>query len=153
MGRLYPTRIVVSNGVERYHALVSRPGFEEVEIEVSPAVFEAINDLQREHWRLERRESRHTLHVESIEAIPHCEDALFEQDEEGDAVLAIIRGLASLPPIQRRRLVGRTLGGKSIAELARLEGCSERAIKYSIAAARKNLRKYLEKSGGGCFTL
>lgn len=146
MGRFYPTRTVVSNGVKRYRVLVRRPGFEEKEIEVSLPVFEAINALQREYWRLERRESRHTLHVESVEVIPCREDALLGQDERSEAASAIMQGLASLPPIQRRRLVGHALAGLTIADLAESEGCSERAIKYSIAAARKNLKKIIHKN-------
>lgn len=53
--------------------------------------------------------------------------------------------LWSLPEVQRRRFLLHHLEGVPVKLLARMEGCSDRASKYSLAIARKNLRKALEE--------
>ena len=52
--------------------------------------------------------------------------------------------LAEIPDKQRRRFILRHEHRMSLKEIARLEGCSERAVKYSIALAKKNLKDILE---------
>lgn len=152
VGRFYTARTVISNGIKRHYVLVRVPGRQEVEVDVSLAVLNEIDNLQKEYWKLERRESRHTLHIDNLEKLTCHEDVYFEQDEPSEDIKAIAHGLAFLSPLQRRRLVGHTLTGMSIADLAESEGCSERAIKYSIAAARRNLKKYFQKIGRSHFT-
>ncbi len=51
-----------------------------------------------------------------------------------------------LPEVQRRRFLLHYLEQVPVKVLARMEGCSDRAVKYSLALARKNLRKALERN-------
>lgn len=54
------------------------------------------------------------------------------------------RSLTMLPEAQRRRFLLHHLEGLPVKEVASLEGCSDRAVKYSLALARRNLREMLE---------
>lgn len=121
-----------------------------ISLEISIELSDALDDLQREHWRLERRESRHTVHLETIPDIylPHekhvktPEQILIERTES--EILAA--ALDQIPPIQKRRFLLRYLFEYPITDIAKIEGCSDRAIKYSISLAKKNLREILSES-------
>lgn len=116
-------------------------------LSIDEELLEVLNDLQREFWRLERRESRHSVHIENIPDIylPHerfvknPEQILIEQFESTE----IHKALHGIPDTQRRRFLLRYLLDYSIRDIAELEGCSERAVKYSIALAKNNLRGLL----------
>ncbi len=56
---------------------------------------------------------------------------------------ALWTALMGLPEVQRRRFLLHHLEQVPVKTLARIEGCSDRAIKYSLALARKNLREML----------
>lgn len=47
--------------------IVAGPGGTPVPVEVDAAVADALRDMRREAWRIERREARHTL---SLDAMP-----------------------------------------------------------------------------------
>lgn len=116
---------------------------------MSRNVYELIDDMQREHWRLERRESRHSWHIEDMREsdLPYGKHvampeqlAMQRMDDE-----ALGRALAALPEVQRRRFLLHHLEGLPVKAVARMESCSDRAVKYSLALARKNLRETLGK--------
>ena len=67
------------------------------------------------------------------------EQLLIEQLESDD----IWQAFHKIPPIQQRRFLLRHLDSIPIKQIAQIEGCSERAIKYSLALARKNLKELL----------
>lgn len=146
MGRFYERRVVEDEGGAHYLITIARTGGVD-EVEVSRDVYELIDDMQREHWRLERRESRHSWHIEDMREgdLPHEEHvvtpeqlAMRRVDDE-----ALGRALMGLPEVQRRRFLLHHLEGLPVKTVARLEGCSDRAVKYSLALARKNLREAL----------
>ena len=103
--------------------------------------------MQREYWRLERREARHSWHLEGMsegdllngECAETPEEALMRQVELAE----LRRALGKLPHVARRRFLLHHLEGLSVRTLARIEGCSDRAIKYSLALARKKLWELL----------
>ena len=119
----------------------------EVEAVVSKALYEEIVALQRELWRLERRDSRHCVHIERIPDcyLPHARETQTPEEIviQGCERDLLNRALAEIPEKQRRRLLLRHEHGLSLKEVAQLEGCSERAVKYSIALAKKNLKDIL----------
>ena len=108
---------------------------------------ELLDDLQREHWRLERRESRHVWHLEDMSESDVSSEMRAETPEQilmRKIECAELReALKSLPLVARRRFLLHHLEGLSVKALARLEGCSDRAIKYSLALARKKLQERL----------
>jgi RNA polymerase sigma factor (sigma-70 family) len=147
MGRFYEKRLELD--AEKYRCFVSitQTNSQRVEIEVTKPVYDALDDLQRDHWRQERSESRHTCHIEMMREseLPHYkyskdpEQLLIEQIEATE----IQQALHSLPLIQQKRFLLRHLIGLTIKQIAQLEGCSERAVKYSLKLARENLREML----------
>lgn len=147
MARFYDGYIVGSGQDLSYFVMVMNSSGCLEEVEVSRRVFDEINELQREFWRIERKEARHSVH---LDAIPECylpqdrlgkssEQVFFEQIESAEIEAA----LARIPAIQRRRFLMRYLMGLTVRQIADLEGCSPRAILFTLSAARKNLRGIL----------
>ncbi len=149
--RFYVTRVDSFCGKIRHYALVEIPGRAPIEVEISPAVFHALEDMQKEYWRLERRESRHTLHLSNIELLDGCSDIYFPSADNNTGSENVYLALSSVPETQRRRLLLHAIAGLNVHQISEMEGCSERAIRYSLTAARRNLKKHLEKSRNGDF--
>ena len=55
------------------------------------------------------------------------------------------KAIAQLPEIQRRRILLYYFGGYTYEQIAQMEGCRHPAIIKSVAAAERNLKKYLSK--------
>ena len=53
-----------------YRIVVGTPDGKRVEIDLPRRVFEEIEELQREFWRTERREARHSLSLASMDEGP-----------------------------------------------------------------------------------
>ena len=53
------------------------------------------------------------------------------------------KAISKLPELQRRRLVLYYFGGYTYEQIARIEGCSKVAVKYTIDKAIDTLKKYL----------
>lgn len=146
MSRFYDTSVAECGCAPSYRVSIATP-HGKVDISVSETLHEEINALQREFWRTERRESRHTLHIEQMNDcdLPHArlvkspEQLLIERLEAEE----LQRAIRSIPAIQQRRFLLRYAIGLPIKRIAQIEGCSERAVKYSLALARRNLREIL----------
>lgn len=126
--------------------IVACPGGTPVPVEVDAAVADALRDMRREAWRIERREARHTLGLDAMG------QSAASTGPESDPVLNLLgrrrtdeltAALAQLPAVQLRRLLVHAVARLPIREIARREGCSERAVKYSLARARKRMRGIL----------
>lgn len=121
------------------------PGGIYVSVAVEREVKEALDDLQREWWRIERREARHTLSLDAmlplimVDASAGSESLLLEKH----AAKQLASAVSMLSPVQARRLLMHELSLLPIREIAEREGCSERAVKYSLNKARKKLREIL----------
>ncbi len=126
--------------------IVVGPGGSRVVVEVAEAVADALEDMQREAWRVERREARHTL---SLDAMGAFVAVAGPESEPASGLLGrcrtdeLVAALAQLPAVQLRRLLMHAVAQLSVKEIARREGCSERAVKYSLARARKKMREIL----------
>ena len=142
MGRFYEQNPSMTT------VLVRRPNGTSKSVEVSKSVYTALEDMQREYWRTERREARHTLSLDAMEtqiAIAEVGSDPVERliDEYNRRCLA--RALSSLSTIQLRRFLMHAVAQVSIKEIAAQESCSERAVKYSLSKARKKMRKVLSR--------
>lgn len=51
------------------------------------------------------------------------------------------KAIAQLPEIQRRRILLYYFGGYTYEQIAQMEYCTKRAVKFSVDAALKNLRE------------
>ena len=121
-----------------------------ISVEVTGEVADALRDMQREAWRIERREARHTLSLDAMGTFvasagpePEPEFALLSKCRTSELVAA----LAQLPAVQLHRLLMHAVAQLSIREIARREACSERAVKYSLARARRRMRALLTDEG------
>ena len=147
MGRFYRKRIENTRSDNRYFIAVGNHGSSWEEVEVSKRLFDVIEELQREIWRLDRRESRHSNHSELFfdDDLPASfqvrgpEEILIQKLESK----ILYAALKQLPTAQQRRFLLHTLAEIPIKQIAFLEGCSPRAVKYSLALAKKNLQKIL----------
>ena len=110
------------------------------------AVAGALEDMRREAWRIERREARHTLGLDAMGT------SVASTGPESDPGIALMRrcrtdelaaALSRLPAVQLRRFLMHAVAQLPVREIARREGCSERAVKYSLARARRRMRALL----------
>ena len=113
------------------------------EVEVTEEIGNMILDSRRQESNLDRKERYHCYSSDAAE---------FEGEEYADADTPesllgrqmesrqIADTLAGMPEIQRRRLL-LYAEGKSLREIARIEGVDHKAIKKSIEAARKYFKK------------
>ena len=125
---------------------VAGPGGASILVEVDSTVAGALEDMRREAWRIERREARHTL---SLDAMGTC-TAVADERMSPEAVLmrrcdsdGLLKTLTLLSPVQLRRLLMHAVAQVPVKEIAARERCSERAIKYSLARARRQMRALL----------
>ena len=132
--------------------IVSLPEGGSVRVEVTREVMDALDDLQREWWRIERREARHVLHIELMPAsmVPADQtdgpEVLMLRKQVADEVR---RAVETLSEKEARRLVLYAVEGVPVKRIAQKEGCSERAVKYSLAHAKRKLRKLLGRTNNG----
>ena len=77
-----------------YRVVVRTPDGKRVEIDLPRRVFEEIEELQREFWRTERREARHSLSLASMD-----EAAFSESNPEKDPERVLVERLESAPSV------------------------------------------------------
>lgn len=144
--RQYKRETTDGEGSGKCAVVISVPGKKGIRVEISTKIMDVLDDLQREWWRLERRESRHVLHLElmSESMLPANLTDTPERHIIRRYTAEVLReALSSLSSKQARRLLLHAVEGIPIKEIARREDCSERAIKYSIAQAKKKMRDLL----------
>ena len=147
MTRIYGMRVEGTPDRPIYSIIIDKGNGYSIEEVVSETIFSEIQELQREIWRLDRRESRHCVHLENVPDcfLPH--EKLVDTPE-----CVVIRKMESellesallrLSEKQRRRFVLRYVYDWSIKRIARYERCSDRSIKYSLSLAKRNLKSAL----------
>lgn len=143
----YKTYSIQDLSGEQFFAIVELPTGEFATVEISKDLKEALDDLQREYWKYEKREQRHTVHIENIPEALLPREALHESPESAYLrklqTARVIDAFLQIPEKQRRRMIMRYCLDYSVKKIARIECCSDRAIKYSIALAKKNLKNIL----------
>lgn len=143
MPKIYETKAVQDGDQTDYLVLVKRPDGTIVEEPVSKELYEELRSLQRELWRLDKREQRHCVHLDAIPEFYHPRNCKTADPEsaliESCLVQEIWNAFGQLPIKQQRRAALRFICDLPIAQIAALESCSERAIKYSLKLAKRNL--------------
>lgn len=122
---------------------------EVIEIEVPDDVGECIEQSGREEHALEERERSHRAF--SIDAAIYEGEYPVGGEETDPEILAereeererLRKAMEQITGVQRRRFE-RYADGESEAEIARSEGVSFSAVKESIEAARRKLKKILK---------
>ena len=118
------------------------------EIEVSCDVYKEFQSFLQIERNLRRSDERNTeqsdlteltLHKRAIDLPLPMEDAVMKKLTVEKLKISIAR----LPEIQRRRIYQYFFENKTYDEIAKAEHCTKRAIKFSVDAAIKNLKKSL----------
>ncbi|WP_049945609.1 RNA polymerase sigma factor [Candidatus Stoquefichus massiliensis] len=98
--------------------------------------YKNINDRYIEH----SEQSDETIQKHMVQKVEGVEDIVYRNVIREE----IQRALMSLNEIQRRRFVMHYIDEMTYEQIAKIEGCTKRAIKFSLDAARKNLQKMLK---------
>lgn len=117
--------------------------------EISRELYEAFDKFELEDVRYLNRFSRY------IEHSRYTEQMLESMVSEDGSVEEIVfqkfqkkqlhKAMGKLPKKQKRRLILHYFYGMNYKEIAEIEGCSVRAVGYSLQKAVKELKKILKK--------
>ena len=118
-------------------------------IEISKTLFDAFDSFELDDLSFLNEMDRHYEHSELSEASLHkrvseqgesIEDTILRQLENETLCLAI----DALPEIQRRRLTLYYFGELTYEQIAEMEGCTKRAVKFSVDIAIEKLKKFFD---------
>lgn len=133
---------------KRYFVLLPNSPSPKELIETTETIFWLLKSFQREDWRQERAARRHVEHLsQSINEImrqeyfynPSPEELLYKSYLSDE----MRRAFMEIPLVQARRFLLHHGLDLSYREIAKTEGCSERAVKRSVYLAKLKLRKKL----------
>ena len=146
----YSLEIIKDRNKERYFVSFtdSEGDFQRVEInfDIYCALFE-LNKIDRNLTRSDERNLEHselteeTLIKRSFERPKSIEEIILEKEMKSTFWKAIVE----LPEVQRKRLLLYYDYGFSLKEIAKIENCSIRAVKYSVDIAKKKLEEKIKK--------
>lgn len=118
----------------------------EINFDIYSALFE-LNKIDRNLTRSDERNLEHseltdeTLSRRIFEKSKGIEEIILEKEMKTEFWKAIVE----LPDVQRKRLLLYYDYGFSLKEIAKMENCSIRAVKYSIDIAKKKLEEKIKK--------
>lgn len=118
-------------------------------IEIDKVLYGLFNRFELEDISYLNKVSRHIEHCELTEAT--LNDRAFHKSETVEDAVSrnmeyelLHRAIAKLPEIQRRRLLLYFFGELTYEQIAELEGCTKRAVKFSVDIAIEKLKKDLK---------
>lgn len=118
-------------------------------MEIDAALFYLLNQFELEDLSYMNEVDRHYEHSELTEETlasraalprPTVEDIVQRRMEHE----RLRRAIAQLPDTQRRRLVLYYFGSFTYQQIAEMEGCTKRAVKFSIDSATEKLKNFLK---------
>lgn len=116
------------------------------ETEVSRPVYLEFCRFIKHERNLRRWDERHTeqseltdetLHNRTLHLPKSVEEAVFDSQRNE----WLHKAIAVLPEIQRRRFILHHEFGLTYKQIAEMEGCSTRAIEYSVSIAKEKIKK------------
>lgn len=119
-------------------------------MEIDKAVFDLLDRFELDDLSFLNEWDRHIEHSELTEASLQARAVAYMESVEITAYRTmrneqLRRAIASLPKIQRRRLVLYYFDGLTYEEIAEKEGCTHPAIIKSVKAAISKIKKYFSK--------
>lgn len=115
-------------------------------IEIDKVLYELFNRFELEDISYLNRVSRHIEHSELTEV--SLNDRAFYKAESLEETVSrsieyelLHKAISKLPETQRRRLLLYFFGELTYEQIAELEGCTKRAVKFSIDLAIEKLKK------------
>ena len=115
-------------------------------MEIDKALFDAFDEFELDDLSFMNEVDRHYEQSEQTEASLNrraaqpqepVEETVFQRVD----VDKLHQAIAKLPEKQRRRLVLYYFGEFTYEQIAEMEGCTKRAVKFSVDIALKNLKK------------
>ena len=115
-------------------------------IEIDKVLYELFNRFELEDISYLNRVSRHIEHSELTEASLndrafHKAESLEESVSRSIEYEQLHKAISKLPETQRRRLLLYFFGEMTYEQIAELEGCTKRAVKFSVDLAIEKLKK------------
>ncbi len=115
-------------------------------IEIDKVLYDLFNRFELEDISYLNRVSRHIEHSELTES--SLNDRAFYKEESLEETVSrsmeyeqLHKAISKLPETQRRRLLLYFFGELTYEQIAELEGCTKRAVKFSIDLAIEKLKK------------
>lgn len=114
--------------------------------EISMEVYVAFNGFELEDISWINEVSRHLTEADPGEELLSHRIADSSEPVEDRVYQRIMyqelhKAIAQLPEIQRKRVLLYYFGGYTYEQIAQMENCTKRAVKFSIDTALKNLRE------------
>jgi len=118
--------------------------------EIDKSLYDTFNGFELEDLSMLNEFDNHTEHSELTEASLN-KRALHKPESVEEIVYVRLRNerlhnaISKLPDTQRRRLLLYYFGGLTYEQIAKLEGCTKRAVKFSVESAREKIKEKLKK--------
>lgn len=114
--------------------------------EISMELYAAFNGFELDDISLMNEASRHLTEADAGDEPLSHRIADTSEPVEDHVYRRIMhqklhKAIAQLPEIQRRRVLLYYFGGYTYEQIAQMENCTKRAVKFSVDAALKNLRE------------
>jgi len=130
----------------RYYLSFVDSGGAEQCVEIDKALFDVfdrfelvdisfMNEVDRHYEQSEQTEQ--SLDRRAVQQQKSVEETVFHREE----LERLRQAIAKLPEKQRHRLVLYYFGSFTYEQIAKMEGCSKRAVKFSVDIALKNLKE------------
>lgn len=117
-------------------------------MEIDRELFEALDQFELDDISFMNEVDRHHEQSEQTEAslarrATEQQDSVEETVQQLMDAEALHRAIAQLPETQRRRLVLYYFGNFTYEQIAEMEGCTKRAVKFSVDIAIERLKEIL----------
>jgi len=106
--------------------------------EVSQDFYNEFQKLQRKVRNLERSDERNAINGGLMD------DAIIFESRPLEDIITLKDAVASLTSTQRRRFLLYHEYGLDFVQIATLEGCTKRAVKFTVDIAIKKIKKFFE---------
>ena len=130
----------IIDNTTHYYATFISPKNEEITEKIDKSIYDIINESQismSSQARIDRRYGVCSFD-ESIGEVNYID----EEQRKSMMTQVINEHMEQLTDIQKRRVEMYCLNGMTLQEIAKIEGFSPRAIKYSLDGAKKKFKKY-----------
>ena len=117
-------------------------------MEISKDLFDSLDRFELEDLSFLNEVDRHYEQSEQTEASLNKramkkQDSVEEEVQQRIEIQALHDAISNLPEIQRRRLVLYYFGEFTYEQIAEMDGCTKRAVKFSVDLAIEKLKEIL----------
>lgn len=120
-------------------------------VEISEEIFNALDKFELEDLSEMNEYDNHIEHSELLEQSLYARAKNKPESVEEEALRnitleSIMNLIDDLPDIQKRRVIKYFLYDMTLDQIAKTEGCTKMAVKFSIDIAIKNIRKAIDNN-------